>query len=93
MTSGRDEVKQSMDTIVSEARVTFDTGFFSQNVIVLSFKIADDLLKAEFIVNVVAKPRSVHNRQGYSTPNMNQQKRIMFNEERERRVEKRKTKC
>lgn len=34
-----------MNTVITEARVTLDSGFFSQNVVVLSFQIAYDLLK------------------------------------------------
>jgi hypothetical protein len=41
--SGRgDEVKHGVDTVVSEARVTLDTGLFGQNIIVLSLEVTND---------------------------------------------------
>jgi hypothetical protein len=46
MPSWSDEIKQSVDTVVAESGVTFDAGFFSQNVIVLSFEVADNLTEA-----------------------------------------------
>lgn len=35
-----------MDTVVSEARVTLDAGFFGEDVVVLSLKVALDFGKA-----------------------------------------------
>jgi hypothetical protein len=46
MASWSDEIKQSMDTVIAESGVTFDTGFFSQDVVVLPFEIADNLTEA-----------------------------------------------
>ena len=43
MTGGRDEVEQGMDTVITEARVTLDTGLLGENVIVLALKVASDL--------------------------------------------------
>lgn len=43
MASGGDEVEHGMHTIVPEARVTLDTRFLGQNVIVLPLEVADDL--------------------------------------------------
>ena len=37
-----------MNTVVAESGVTFDARFFSQNVIVLSFEVADNLTEAEW---------------------------------------------
>ena len=45
MTCRRDEIQQSMNTVVSETRITLDPGFLGQNVIVLAFQVTHDLLK------------------------------------------------
>ena len=66
-----------MHSVVSEARVTLDSGLFRQNVIVLTFEIADNLLKPihilrrengyrtrhvrKLIIDIVAKPRGIDN--------------------------------
>jgi len=47
MPGRRDEVQQSMNTVISETGVTFDTRLFSKNIVVLTLKIANDLLEAE----------------------------------------------
>lgn len=44
--SGGDKVEESVNTIVSEARVTLDAGLLSQNIIVLSLQVANDLGEA-----------------------------------------------
>ena len=36
-----------MNTIITEARVTLDPGFFGQDVVVLAFKISENLLEAK----------------------------------------------
>ena len=59
-----DEVEQRMDTVVSEARVTLDARLLSQNVVVLSLKVADDLAKAGLVVDLVAEAGGVDNSQG-----------------------------
>ena len=46
MSSRGDEVEQSVHTVIAEARVTLDTGFFGKNVVVLAFEVTDDFLKA-----------------------------------------------
>jgi len=46
MTRRRDEVKQCMNTIVSESGITLNARFLCQDVIVLMFKVADDLREA-----------------------------------------------
>ena len=45
---GRDEVEQSVNSVVTEARVTLDTRLFGQNVVVLTFKVSNDLLEAKW---------------------------------------------
>ena len=75
-----DEVKQDVDTIVPETRVTLDTRLLSKNIIILSLEIADNLSKAGsislcdvsfdatsvpcFIIDLVTKPRGVNNGEG-----------------------------
>ena len=46
MSSGRDKVQEYMNTIVTEAGIALDTRFFSQNIIVLTLEVANDLLEA-----------------------------------------------
>ncbi len=46
MTSGGDEVEEGVYPVVPETGVTFDTGLFSENIIILAFKVANDLLEA-----------------------------------------------
>lgn len=46
MTSRRDKVQESVYSVVSEARITLDTGFFCKDVVVLTFKVANNLLEA-----------------------------------------------
>jgi hypothetical protein len=69
-----------VDTIVSETRVTLDTGFFRENVIILSLEIANNLGEAAsislcdsrrtlvnvpcFVINLVAKSGSINNGEG-----------------------------
>jgi hypothetical protein len=40
-----DEVQKGVNPIVPETRITLDTGFFRQDVIVLAFKITNNLLE------------------------------------------------
>lgn len=35
-----------MNTVITEARVTLNSGLFSQNIVILSLQIANDLLEA-----------------------------------------------
>jgi hypothetical protein len=62
MASGSDKVEQGVDTIVTEAGITLDTGLLCENVIVLSLQIANNFTKA-FISSVIFEamypPRSV----------------------------------
>ena len=46
MAGGRDEVEESMHPVVPETRVTLDSRLFSENIVILAFKVADDLLEA-----------------------------------------------
>lgn len=46
MTSRSDEIEKSMDTVVSESRITFNPGLFGENVIVLPLKIPNNLREA-----------------------------------------------
>lgn len=46
-----DEVKQNMHTIVAETWITLDTGLHSQNIVVLSLEIANDLSKTSSLVS------------------------------------------
>ena len=46
MASRGDKVEKSVNSVVSEARVTLDPGLFSKDVIVLAFEIANDFLEA-----------------------------------------------
>ena len=45
MASGRDEVEESMNPVVAETRVTLDTRLFRENIVVLAFKVANNLLE------------------------------------------------
>lgn len=45
--SGCNKVEEGVDTVVTEARVTLDPGFFGQDIVVLAFKISEDLLEAK----------------------------------------------
>ena len=45
MTSGRDEVEEGMHPVVPETRVTLDTRLFRENIVVLAFKVANNLLE------------------------------------------------
>lgn len=46
MASRGDKVEKGVDAVVPEPRVTLDAGFFSQNIIVLSLQVADNLGEA-----------------------------------------------
>lgn len=46
MTSRRDEVQESMDSVVSEFRVTPNTRLLSQDVVVLALEVGHDFLEA-----------------------------------------------
>jgi hypothetical protein len=47
MAGGGDEVEQGVDAVVPETRVTLDTRFLGQNIVVLPLEVANDLLEAE----------------------------------------------
>lgn len=46
-----------MDTVVTETRVTLDPGFFGQDVIVLAFKISENLLEAKEYYRISTRER------------------------------------
>ena len=46
MASRGDEVEHGMDTVVTEPRVTLDSGLLGENVIILPLEVTDDLGKA-----------------------------------------------
>ena len=46
MTSGRDKVEECVHSVIPEARITYDTRLFGQNIIILTFEIPDDVLEA-----------------------------------------------
>jgi hypothetical protein len=50
-----------MYSVVPEAGITLDARFFGQNVVVLTFKMSDDFLKGELVINVITKARRVNN--------------------------------
>ena len=45
MAGRRDEVKQGVDSIVTETGVTLYTRLFSENIIILTFKVGHDFLE------------------------------------------------
>jgi hypothetical protein len=45
MAGRRDKVKESMNTVIPEARVTLNARFLSQNVIVLALEISNNFLE------------------------------------------------
>lgn len=53
MTSRGDEVKHSVNTVVSKSRVTLDSRLFSQNVIVLALEVAQNFGKARVSVRIL----------------------------------------
>lgn len=72
-----DEIQKSVNSVVPESRITSNSGFFGQNIIILAFQITDYFLESikwfildmyirqgmrlrEFIVNIIAKPRSIY---------------------------------
>ncbi len=54
MTSRGNEVKQSMDTVVSESWITLDPGFFGENIIVLTLQVPHNLRKASQLSHLIA---------------------------------------
>ena len=47
VTRGRDKVEEGVNTVVPEAGVTLDTRLLGQDVVVLAFEVADDLLESK----------------------------------------------
>ena len=52
MPGGCNEVQQNVYTIVPEAGVTLDPGFFRKNIVVLAFEVTDDF--AEAVMSMLA---------------------------------------
>lgn len=52
MTGRRDEVEESVNAVVAEARVTLDPALLGEDVVVLPLEVAHDLVEAEEIVIV-----------------------------------------
>ena len=46
MTGRRDKVEESVNTVISETRITLDAGFFGENVIILAFEVTNNLGEA-----------------------------------------------
>lgn len=55
MTSWRDKIKESMHSVVPEARVTFDSGLFGKNIVILAFEIANNFLES---IKTIKRERS-----------------------------------
>jgi hypothetical protein len=53
-----------MNTVVTEAGITLDTRFFSQNIIVLTLEVANDLLEGRLIINVVSESGRIYDGEG-----------------------------
>lgn len=66
MAGGCDEVEKSVNSVVSETRVTLDSRFFCQDVVVLSLEVANDFAKGRFVVDLVTEPRRVDDSKRYS---------------------------
>lgn len=47
MSCRRDEVEQSVNSVVTEAGITLDTRLFGQDIIVLTLEVPDDFLEAK----------------------------------------------
>lgn len=60
MTGRSDEVEQGVDSVVSETRITLDSRFFGQNVVVLSLEIADDFAKGRLVVDLISEARGIN---------------------------------
>lgn len=63
MAGRSDEVQQHMDAVVAESGVTLDSGLLGDNVVVLSFDVANQLCKAGLVVDIVTEARRVNDRQ------------------------------
>jgi hypothetical protein len=64
---GCDEVKERMNAIIAEARVTLDSRFSGKNVIVLSFEVAHDFAKGRLVVDLVTKTGGINDRQRHTS--------------------------
>lgn len=48
MARRRDKVQETVDSVVTEARITLDTTLFCEDVFALSFEVVDDFLEAAY---------------------------------------------
>ena len=55
MSCGGDEVQKGMDSVIPETWVTLDTRLFRQDVVILAFKMANDLLEAEVAPSLIMR--------------------------------------
>jgi hypothetical protein len=46
MTGGGNEIEEGMDSVITETSLTSNSGLFGENIIILAFKVADNLLKS-----------------------------------------------
>ena len=53
MAGRRDKVEHGVDSIVCEARITPDARLFGEMIVVLSFKVADNLREAVMVLSVL----------------------------------------
>ena len=54
MARRRDEIEESVHSVVAEARVTLDTALLGQNIVVLALEVAHDLLEAIYFTVAVS---------------------------------------
>jgi hypothetical protein len=63
MTSRSNKVEKGVNSIIPESWVSFNPGFFSEDIIVLSFQITSDFGKTSLIVNLITESRCIDHRQ------------------------------
>ena len=66
MASGGDKVEKSVNSIIPETWVSLDSGFFGENIIVLSFQVPCDLSKTRLVIDLIAKSWCIHDSQSNS---------------------------
>jgi len=59
MTSRGDKVEKSMNSVVSETGVSLNSGFFSEDIIILSLQVSSNFSETSFIINLITKSRSI----------------------------------
>lgn len=63
-----DEVEHGVDTVVPEAGVTLNARLLRENIIVLSFEVANNLGEGSLVVDLVAEAGCVDNGKGDTRP-------------------------